>query len=296
MDGIGGPGIESIELERIRRYYAEEIAAYCSLRSDALVEALASVPREQFLGPGPWLIRGIDADLGAPARLTRNDDPRHVYHNVAIAIDPARMLFNGQPGTLALWIDALQLKPGERVLHIGCATGYYSALMAHLVGPAGKVTAMDVDAGLAKRAQENLMTLPWVEVREANGTSELPENVDAIFINAGVTHPLPVWLDALRDGGRMILPVTFTVDKMPTNIGKGGVFLITRQQDAFEVRFLSMVAIYSALGVRDAAMNERLPQAFSGMTFLKVRHLRRDVHELGPACWLHGTGVCLTTE
>ena len=59
MVGIGGPGIESIELERIRRYYAEEIAAYCNLRSDALVEALASVPREQFLDPGPWLIRGI---------------------------------------------------------------------------------------------------------------------------------------------------------------------------------------------------------------------------------------------
>jgi hypothetical protein len=94
----------------------------------------------------------------------------------------------------------------------------------------------------------------------------------------------------------MILPVTFTVDKMPTNIGKGGVFLITRQQETFEVRFLSWVAIYSALGVRDAAMNERLPRAFSGMAFLMVRPLRRDVHEPGPACWLHGTGVCLTTE
>ena len=202
MVGISGPGIESIELARIRRYYAEEIAACCNLGSDALVEALASVPRERFLDAGPWLIRGSDADLGAPARLTHNGDPRHVYHNVAIAIDPARMLFNGQPGTLALWIDALQLKPGESVLHIGCATGYYSALMAQVVGPAGKVTAIDVDARLAERAKENLLTLPWVEVREADGTIGLPENLDAILINAGVTHPLPVWLDALRDGDR----------------------------------------------------------------------------------------------
>jgi protein-L-isoaspartate(D-aspartate) O-methyltransferase len=296
MEEVGGPGTGSSELERIRRYYAEEIAAYCNLRSEALVDALASVPRERFLDPGPWLVRGIDADLGAPARQTPSADPRHVYHNVAIAIDPERMLFNGQPGTLAFWIDALQLKPGERVLHIGCATGYYSALMAHVVGSEGMVTAMDVDAGLAGRARQNLRTLPWVEVREADGTSDLPGGMDAVFINAGVTHPLPIWLDALRDGGRMIVPVTFTVDKMPTNIGKGGVFLITRKQDAFDARFLSMVAIYSALGVRDADLNERLPEAFSGMTFLKVRHLRRDIHEPGPACWLHCRDVCLTAE
>src|SRR5512143_3296716 len=102
MRSSSGPGMESIEMEQIRRYYAEEIAAYCSLRSEALVDALASVPRERFLNPGPWLIRGITGDLGGQARQTASADPRHVYHNVAIAIDPARMLFNGQPGTLAL--------------------------------------------------------------------------------------------------------------------------------------------------------------------------------------------------
>ena len=295
MEAEGGPAIECIELKQIRRYYAEEIAAYCNLQSDALVAALASVPREQFLDPGPWLIRGGYADLGEAPRLTRSADPRHVYHNVTIAIDAARMLFNGQPGTLALWIDALRLKPGERVLHIGCATGYYTALMAHVLGPEGMVTALEVDAGLARRAKENLMALPWVEVREADGTGGLPDNLDAVLINAGVTHPLPVWLDALRDGGRMIVPVTFTVDKMPTNIGKGGVFLITRKQDVFHARFLAPVAIYSAVGVRDAALNEPLLRAFSGMAFFKVRRLRRDIHEPGPACWLHGAGVCLTT-
>jgi len=296
MEAAGGPANESIDLSQIRRYYAEEIAAYCNLRSDALVAALASVPRERYLGPGPWQIRGVDTDLGAPPRQTRSADPRHVYHNVAIAIDPARMLFNGQPGTLAFWIDALELKPGEHVLHVGCGTGYYTALMAQVVGPEGMVLAMDIDAGLARRAKENLKTLPRVEVREADGTGDLPQGLDAVLINAGVTHPLPVWLDALRDGGRVILPVTFTVDKMPANIGKGGVFLISRRQEAYDARFLSPVAIYSAQSVRDAALNGRLPQAFSGIAFVKVRHLRRDVHEPGPSCWLHGTGVCLTTD
>ena len=40
-----------------RRFFAEEIQAICNLQTAALVEALATVPREQFLPPGPWLPR-----------------------------------------------------------------------------------------------------------------------------------------------------------------------------------------------------------------------------------------------
>jgi protein-L-isoaspartate(D-aspartate) O-methyltransferase len=292
----GAPAIESIELERIRRYFAEEIRAVCNLRTESLVEALASVPREQFLGAGPWVIRGMDADLNALPRPTPSADPRHVYHNVSIAIDPARQLFNGQPGLLASWFETLQLKPGERILHLGCGTGYYSAIMAHMVGPTGSVTAIEIDAELAQRARQNLRTLHWITVREGDGTRELPEMLDAIVINAGVTHPLPVWLDSLREGGRMVLPMTFTVAQMPVNIGKGGVLLVTRQSDAFAARFTSMVAIYSCAGVRDAATNELLMKAFSAGNWLNVRRIRRDTHELGTACWLHGNDFCLTLE
>ena len=44
----------------IRQFYAEELLAVCNLQSAALVRALATVPRERFLGPGPWRIRGMD--------------------------------------------------------------------------------------------------------------------------------------------------------------------------------------------------------------------------------------------
>ena len=86
-----------------RRFYAEEIEAACGLTSPAIVEAFAAVPRERFLGPGPWQVCGFDADLkGVKYRATPDADPRHVYHNVAIAIDQSRVLNNGQPGTIAL--------------------------------------------------------------------------------------------------------------------------------------------------------------------------------------------------
>ena len=50
-----------------------------NIRSASVVEALATVPREQFLPPGPWTVRS-EADFGAPPRQTDDADPRHVYH------------------------------------------------------------------------------------------------------------------------------------------------------------------------------------------------------------------------
>src|SRR5690349_4322511 len=100
---------DMMDLNDRRRFYAEEIAVLSNLRTPGLIDALATVPREEFLPPGPWLIRS-EVDYGGGNRQTPDGDPRHVYHNVAIAIDPARQLFNGAPSLLAICIDALSLQ------------------------------------------------------------------------------------------------------------------------------------------------------------------------------------------
>ena len=58
-----------------------------------------------------------------------------MYHNVVIALDDTHDLNNGQPSALARWIDALDLKAGGRVYHLGCGQGYYTAIMAEVMGP-----------------------------------------------------------------------------------------------------------------------------------------------------------------
>lgn len=282
------------EIEKIRRYYAEEIRAVCNLRSEALFEALACVPREKFLGPGPWLIRGADYELQSALSVpTRDADPRNVYHNVSVAIDPERHLYSGQPATILSWLNKMGLKPGERILHLGCATGYYTAIMAHVVGPAGRVTAIEIDRDLARRAQENLAGFHCVEVRQGDGTGNLPAQVDAIVINAGATHPLPAWLDIMAPGARMVLPLTCAVDAMPSALGKGLVLLVTRNRPDYDARVFSMVAIYSCIGVRDEAINKTLAGALKG-NWRGVRRLLRTAHETAPTCWLHGDGFCLS--
>jgi protein-L-isoaspartate(D-aspartate) O-methyltransferase len=278
-----------------RRYYAEEIEATSNIRSAAIIEALATVPREQFLGPGPWVIRG-EADFQAAPRRTADDDPRHVYHNLAIAIDPSRQLFNGAPGLLAMMIDSLTIRPGDRVLHIGSGTGYYTALMAQCTGPAGRVVAFEVDAGLAASARANLSAMPSVDVRCDGGAGPFEESFDAILVNAGMTHPLEAWLDALAPAGRMMLPLTVAVS--PT-IGKGVVVLITRRLEGdlsgvLEARFFTFVAIYSAVGLRDEARNQDLGLAMKKNPMPRLERLRRDAHDAEPSCWLHGPGWCLT--
>src|SRR5262249_45084910 len=108
-----------------------------------------------------------------------------------------------------------------------------------------------------------------------------------------VTHPLHSWLDAIAPGGRMILPLTVT---MSPSIGKGLLVQITRgQDDQFDARMVMFVAIYSAIGVRDDALNAQLGVAMKGNPMPRLKRLRRDAHDAGPSCWFHGSGWCLST-
>lgn len=282
------------DVSLLRRFFAEEVQAVGNIRNDSLVEALAAVPRERFLRPGPWIIRG-EADFGSPPRQTPDADPRHVYHNVSVAIDASRELFNGAPSVVASCIDALGLTAGGHVLQVGCGLGYYSALLAHCVGPRGRVVAIEIDQALAGEARVNLAAFNRVEVVPGDGSDTRGETFDAILVNVGVTHPLDCWLDALRPGGRMVLPLTCT---MGSNLGKGFWLLVSRSGDreVMDARFLSMVVIYSAVGIRDSTMNDRLGKALARGPWPSIRKLRRDPHEAAQSCWLHADSCCLGAE
>jgi protein-L-isoaspartate(D-aspartate) O-methyltransferase len=282
-----------MNLAERRRFYAEEVEVAGNLTSAALVEALAAVPRERFLPPGPWTMRS-EGGFQTPPQKTPDDDPRHVYHNVSVAIDATRMLFNGAPGVVAAAIDALGVAPGDRVLHVGPGLGYYTAILAHLVGSSGRVVGVEVDEAIAESARRNLRDLPQVTLRHGDASQPLDEPFDAVLVNAGVTHPLPVWLDALAEGGRLIAPLTVAMP--PTPLGKGPMVLLTRTgaPDRLAARMLGLVVIYSAHGVRDESVHALLSQAMARSPFAPIRSWRRDVHEPGASCWLHTPHGCLS--
>lgn len=138
---------DSIQIAR--RFFAEELRHTARVQSPTVVEAFAGVPREHFAGPGPWR-------LLSPIRMsdywtTEDDDPAHLYHDVLVAIDETRRLNSGQPSLWACLYDQLGLVRGAHVVHIGIGTGYYTTVLAEIVGATGRVTAVEVDPDLAAR-------------------------------------------------------------------------------------------------------------------------------------------------
>ena len=280
-------------LEDCRRFYAEEVQFAANLTSPALIAALASVPREKFLGPGPWDVLAVpDMFTGKPQYTATPDaDPRRVYHNVVIALDRSRDLTNGQPGTLAHYINALDLAPGNRVYHLGAGAGYYTAIIAEVVGLDGSVVATEVHPELGPAARKNLADRTNVIVHVGDGTQFDPGECDAMLINAGMTHPLPLWLDRLRPGGRLVLPITMP---MAPNLGKGVMLKITRQSNGYAAQLVTFVAIYSATSARDPRREALLGKALATGALMKVKSVRRDQHALDDTCALHGDDVCLS--
>jgi protein-L-isoaspartate(D-aspartate) O-methyltransferase len=277
------------DLDSLRQFYAEELRAVADLQSEALVQAFAKVPREHFLGPGPWQVfsPGSETDW-----TTKDADPRHLYHNLLVVIDAERHLNNGCPSFLAFLIDELQLQPGEHVVHVGCGPGYYTAIMAEVVGSQGHVIAIEIDSGLARRALSNLSYLSQVEVFEGDGGEKDTGSCDAVLINAGATHPRSIWLDSLRPGGRLLLPLTVTDDTDPG--GAGRVLKVTRQPQGFTASFISGVRIFPCAGGRDAELNQGLKEAFKRGDEKSVQWLRRDPHDVDDTCWFHGEQFCLS--
>src|ERR1700730_4197441 len=171
------------ELAIIRLAYAKQIRAAAGIKGPHVEAAVAAVRREDFLGPGPWSMLGWNDGYF----LTPDDDPVYLYTDGLIGLVPERHINNGQPSFHAGLSSKAAPRAGEHVVHVGAGTGYYTAIMAQMVGDAGKVTAIEFDPALAARARENLSPLSQVNVVEGDGATLDFAAAEIIYINAGAT-------------------------------------------------------------------------------------------------------------
>ena len=131
----GSDGSRARELKIIRRAYAKQVTAAAGVGDPRVAAAFAAVARDDFLGPGPWQI----VRWGGGYRATPDADPVYLYTDDVIGILPERNLNNGQPSLHAALIAAAAPRPGEHAVHIGAGVGNYTAILAELVGAAGRV-------------------------------------------------------------------------------------------------------------------------------------------------------------
>lgn len=283
-------------VDECRSFYAQEVRFAANLRTPGLVEAFAKVPRERFLGPGPWQLGSAEGRAISVAGLAQLSyvtvaDPRDLYHNVVVSLDRAKDINNGQPSALGQWIDSLALLPGERVYHLGCGVGYYTALIAEVVGPAGKVAGLELQSELAERARQNLASYAQVKVEAGDGASFDPGDCNAMLINCGVTHPQAIWLDRLQEGGRLVVPITVP---MSATTGQGVMLKIVRSGGAYSTELVTALAIFSGGRLRDPELEHQILKGFKTGGLLKLKSVRRDAHDPGETCVVHGRDVCLS--
>jgi protein-L-isoaspartate(D-aspartate) O-methyltransferase len=272
-------------IEAARQLYAEQLQAQTHMSSRALFKAFATVPRERFVGPGPWRVLG-----SGEFWMTEDADPRHVYRNVLIALDEAKGINNGQPSMWARFFDQLDVQPNHRVLHLGCGTGYYTAILAELVGADGRILAVEIDQGIAEKARTALSLWPRVTVIHADGSNGPFAPADVIVVSAGVTHPPASWLSALKPGGRLLFPLT------PDHEAGAMAYLTRRSTDNFAARLSFGVQFIPFSGARDHRVSGQLAEALHRDEGASVRSLRCDPHEKVNTCWLHGDGWCFSTR
>lgn len=291
------------KMKGVRWRYARKLRRKARLNSKLLIRAFAEVPREHYLGAGPWQLV-----TSKGYRSSRTAHPRALYDDILVGIVPERWLNNGQPSGLAGWLDALELGRNDTVVHIGCGTGYYTAILAHVTGPRGRVRAIEIDRELVPRAKENLRHLPNVEVVEGDGSKIDPGPADAIFVNAGANFPILAWLDALNPGGRLLFPlITTQLATIPMlrhggritgsyRFRMGGVMVLVRRENSkFSARAISSVGIFPCIGAIERDADRNVAKAIERGGVQGIRSIRRDAHEPAASCWLHTNGVCVST-
>jgi len=177
MDG-GDP------VARRERMVREQIASR-GVRDPAVLDAMARVPREEFVAP---------------------DLRRRAYDDAPLPIEDGQTI--SQPYIVALMLEAARIGSADKVLEIGAGSGYASAAASLL---AAHVVAIERHAGLAAGAAERLARLGFatVEVHHADGSGGWPAGApfDAILVAASGPRVPEALRGQLAVGGRLVMPV-----------------------------------------------------------------------------------------
>jgi protein-L-isoaspartate(D-aspartate) O-methyltransferase len=172
------------------RMVAEQLRPH-GVTDERVLEAMASVPREEFLHP----------------RMRR-----HAYEDRALAIECGQTI--SQPLVVALMVQAANPQPDDVALEVGTGSGYAAAVLSRVCR---KVVTVEREAALAEHASDTLRRLGFDNVEVALGDGSLGWDPQApyqvILVAAAAAGVPPALVEQLGDGGRMVIPVAVGDDQ-----------------------------------------------------------------------------------
>lgn len=166
-----------------RQRMVDGLIAQGVLHDPRIRDALLAIPRDAFTAEAPYA-----------------DAPQPIGGGQTISA----------PHMVALMTEALELRPGHRVLEVGGGSGYHAAVIARLVAP-GHVVSLEIVPELARRARETLARLDITNVTivASDGSAGHPALApyDRISVAAGAPRVPPPLVAQLAPGGLMVVPV-----------------------------------------------------------------------------------------
>jgi protein-L-isoaspartate(D-aspartate) O-methyltransferase len=176
---------QKMSMVQERRQMVEQQIRRRGVTDPAILNAMAAVPRELFVAPEYRIQSYDDTPLPIPAGQTIS-----------------------QPYVVALMIEALHLRPADRVLEIGTGSGYAAAVLSRM---SREVYTVERHGELVAYARARFQELGYdnIQVRHGDGTLGWPEHApyDGIVVAAGGPQ-IPLSLrQQLAPGGRMVIPV-----------------------------------------------------------------------------------------
>jgi len=161
------------------------------LRTPEIINAFKKIKRRDFVRPEGVGQAEIDAPLGIGFGQTIS-----------------------QPATVAFMLEKLEAKAGEKILDVGCGSGWTTALLAQIVGARGKVYGLDRIRELADFAAGNVDKYNFikkgiVQIFYTDGYKGLPEFApfDKILVSAAAEDIPEKLLEQLKIGGHLVIPI-----------------------------------------------------------------------------------------
>lgn len=118
-----------------------------------------------------------------------------------------------QPTMIAEMLQQLGIVPGQRMLEIGTGSGYTTALLAHLTGPAGSIVSLDLEPDLVRDANARFdrLKIQNIYAIAGDGAAGYAKGApfDRILLTASANDIEAAWWEQLRPHGRIVLPLSF---------------------------------------------------------------------------------------